>query len=144
MKKILYIVTFFWWTGVSLFGQTSFDILNGKTFIREVSSVCKSFKDGGCLITTYHTLAFDNNTVVLAYEVIADCDNLSQNVVNDEKGVISTFVYQIHKKRNSPNYIIRVNGYNGFEVFPDKLIELPPINSLSYSEEDKITFELKK
>lgn len=142
MKKIFCAVAFSLIGVISLFGQVGSDIINGKTFVREVSSVCRAFKDGGCLITTYHTLTFENNTVVLAYQTTADCDVRSLNSSKEEKGIINTYTYQLHKKKNSPNYIIRINGYNGFEVFPDRLVELPPIDNPYYPEESKIIFEL--
>ena len=144
MKTIFSTIVFSLVTVTSLFGQTVSDVISGKTFIREVSSVCKAFKDGGCLITTYHTLTFENNTVVLAYETTADCDVRSLNSSKEEKGIINTYTYQLHKKRNSSNYILRINGYNGFEVFSDKLVELPPIDNPYYPEESKIAFDLKK
>lgn len=144
MNKILYVFFFCWLTAISLFGQSPTNAIQGKTFVREVSSVCKMFKDRGCLITTYHYLTFEDNRVLLTSEEVSDCDQYSPQTSNPDKELLNTYTYQIHKKRNSTSYIVRINGYNGFELLSDKLIELAPIDKPDYPEENKITFELKK
>jgi hypothetical protein len=143
MKKqvltILFIIAF----TINCFGQNNSP--EGKTFIREVSKACKMFNDGGCLITNYHTMTFTQDSVFVNYHTKADSDIPSRKELYEKNaGEIGAYSYQKHKKRNSSNYIIRINGYevSGFEAFPDKLVEF--INDPNYPEANKVVFELQK
>lgn len=129
---------------LSIFSVATFSQSNpmeGKVFRGIISEACKSFKDGGCMISTYHTLSFEQDSVKVNYFVDADCDVPQRNSVYEGIGRVGTYPYQVQKKLNSANYIIRIDGYEiaNFEAFPDKLVEF--INDPKYPDDSKKVFE---
>lgn len=111
---------------VSILGSAQNNILENKEYSIIISEACKSFQDGGCLVTTYNTLKFEKDSVSVKANTKADCDIVERNGYYDSSSWLGKYSYQIHKKKNSPNYFIRINGYSFgmLEVFPDYLIEL--------------------
>lgn len=123
MKVVLIIMAFLF---VSISGSAQRDILVNKEYAIVVSETCKSFKDGGCLVTTYNTLRFEQDSVLVKADTKADCDTPERNAFYNNNTLLGKYPYQIHKKKGSANHFIRINGYTFglLEVFPDYLIEL--------------------
>ena len=111
---------------ISISGSAQRDILANKEYSIVVNEACKSFKDGGCLVTTYNTLNFEQDSVLVKTYIKADCDTAERNAFYDSNTLLQKYPYQIHKKKGSANHFIRINGYTFglLEVFPDYLIEL--------------------
>lgn len=113
---------------VSISGYAQNNILENKEYSIKISEACKAFKDGGCLVTTYNSLKFEKDSVSVEAYTKADCDVIEKKAYYDSSSLLEKYSYQIHKKKNSANYFIRINGYSFgmLEVFPDYLIELNP------------------
>lgn len=125
MKLVLFI-TFLLLYSVS--GRAQNSILENKEYSIVVSESCKSFKEGGCLVTTYNVLKFEKDSVTISTYTKADCESVERNAYYDSSNLSGKYSYQIHKKKNSANYILRINEYSlgSLEVFPNYLIELNP------------------
>lgn len=116
--------------------------VQGKTYKGLISESCKSYHNKGCLESTYHILTFTMDSVWVGHQVESACDLNDTSTNNNQTKNIGKYSYQVQKKRNSANYLIRVNGYQigSFEASPDKLIEF--INDPSYPENLKKVFYL--
>lgn len=126
MKLVLIISGFFL---CSVLGMAQSNVLENKEYSVLVSEACKSYQDGGCLISTFHVLKFEKDSVDVSYYTKADCDFVEKSSSSyDNAGSIAKYSYQIHKKKNSSNYIVRIHGYRfgSLEVFPDHLIVMNP------------------
>ncbi len=123
MKIILIIIALL---SISIPGIAQGNILENKEYSIIVNEACKSFNDGGCLITTYNTLKFEKDSVLLRAYTKADCDVAERNAFYNDSNLLGKYQYQIHKKKGSPNHLIRIHGYSFelLEVYPDYLIEL--------------------
>ncbi|PXV62695.1 hypothetical protein CLV62_11884 [Dysgonomonas alginatilytica] len=125
MKFILMISSLFLY---SILGLAQNGIPENKEYSIIVSESCKSFKDGGCLVTTYNVLKFEKDSVAVNYYTKADCESAERNSYYNDAGALGKYSYQIQKKKSSPNHIVRINGYRfgSLEVFPDYLIVINP------------------
>ena len=123
MKFILIVITLLF---VSVSGIAQTNILEDKEYSMVVSESCKSFNDGGCLVTTYNILKFEKDSVSVKAYTNADCDITERNAFYNNSTPLGKYSYQMHKKKGSSTYFIRINGYSFglLEVFPDYLIEL--------------------
>ena len=123
MKFLLIIISLL---GFSLSGKTQNTLLENKEYSIIIREYCKSFQDGGCLITAYNVLKFEKDSVSIEAYTKADCDSKERDQYYNQRSLLGKFPYQIHKKKGSDNHFIRINGYSFglLEVFPDYLIEL--------------------
>ena len=125
MKSVLTVLVLIFY---SVLGFAQSNIIEGKRYSIVVSESCKSFNDGGCLITTYNVLNFEKDSVVVDYYTKADCESKERSSFYNNEGSIGKYPYQIQKKKDSPNHIVRINEYQfgSLEVFPDYLIVINP------------------
>lgn len=125
MRFVCFIVGL-WLFGIPSIAQNS--LLENKEYEVVISESCKSFNDGGCLVTTFHVLKFEKDSVQVNGYSKADCTPSDRNDGYSQKYVIGKYPYQTHKRKNSPNHLVRINGYSFglLEVFPNHLIELNP------------------
>lgn len=118
----------------------------GNKYIRALGSACKTFPDGGCLITTYETMSFSPDSVYINRYTKAECD--SKKIVNKRyEGAIKigTYSYQTQKKKNSDHLIIRIDGYQigSFELSNDHLEEFVNLNNpSSNNNSNRVIFSL--
>lgn len=124
MKFILIIISFLF---IQISTSAQNNILENKKYSIIVNEACRSFKDGGCLITTYNILTFNKDSVYVNAYTKADCEIKERNeYYSEDISSVGKYSYQIHKKKGSSNYFIRIHGYlfELLEIFPDYLIEL--------------------
>lgn len=125
MRILLTIIAFLL---LSVSGIAQSNVLANKEYSVVVSESCKSFQDGGCLVSTYNVLKFEKDSVAVNYFTNADCDPIERSSYCNSPSLLGKYSYQIHRKKDSPNYIVRINGYQfgSLEVFPDHLIVINP------------------
>lgn len=125
MRFVLTIIAFLL---LSISGIAQSNVLENKEYSIVVNESCKSFQDGGCLVSTYNVLKFEKDSVAVNYFTNADCDPIERSSYYNSPGSLGKYSYQIHKKKDSTNYIVRINGYRfgSLEVFPDHLIVINP------------------
>lgn len=115
------------------------DVPLNKTYTREVGSSCHSFADGGCLITTFESMRFSSDSVYITQYTKADCDVPARNGRYEHATQTGRYSYQVQKKKNSPNRIIRIDGYKSgsWELDDSHLSEMnanrTAYNKISYS-----------
>lgn len=121
------------------------DKVAGDKYIRTIGSACKTFSDGGCLITTFETMSFSPDSVYINRYTKAECD--SKKILNkryEGSIIIGTYSYHTQKKKNRKNLIIRIDGYetSSFELCENQLKEFINVSNPSINNSEKIIFYL--
>ena len=130
---------------IQTYGQNNTEPIGNK-YIRTIGSACKTFIDGGCLITTFETLSFSTDSVYINRFTKAECD--SKKILNKRyEGAIKigAYSYQTQRKKNSKNLIVRIDGYQigSFELCNNKLEEFVNTNNTSPNDTlNKVVFNL--
>lgn len=108
--------------------------VEGNSYSGIVSLACKMFQDGGYEMRTYNILNFRKDSVDVSFEIKTIDESENQVLSKNQSGHIATYPYQIQKKKDSPNYLIRINGYKYFllEISDNQLEDIGSMENIVF------------
>jgi hypothetical protein len=106
----------------------------GKNYKAIIGETCKDMTDGGCMIYTYQNLNFSKDSVVVSYQVIANCSPKERESNYNHMYDNQTKTY----KWNMIDKTIKIEGFDSFSKLTFQDSKLISENKVEFNEVIKL------